>query len=432
MFPPPHNQHPRRPRLHAHAHAHNRHHDDDFLPTRRERILLALALAMSFAALLLLSGCSSQDKEDSSTHLAGRPIPVVTTSAAADPSPNEIPRVRLGALPCPGLFTLYNLANPDKLGVARYDSMPRFLDDADEAGHGIIYTRRAGFLDLAHLRESMDWCWYAAHNVKPALRAGKTTLKIAGYDDSTFHLKFTYPSNWETLPAEEKDAIITELSIRIAQRVAFNAMTWHEITTWFGYRTTVIVPEQQSSFTYEDTISHLVGIQAGANALRNPAGSWDHSATQSLSRELQNLQVVSRAQAAQAVQQVKGSWWKNGQCTRRNLDMGGHNGVFHPWIVRNFTGGDAHPATFRLPTFSNVHGYDFTGFFSMTIEPEAFTPDRVLQASPDSPHLINPDTHFPLLISVIHDEMKQKFGPNFDRPYDDTPAPRPTLVAAGE
>jgi hypothetical protein len=400
-------------------------------PNRDERILLGLALYLSLLMTLLLAGCSSSkpDRDDSTTTLA------VQTKPSHDPDPNQVPRVRLGALPCPGLFTLYDLANPDKLGIARYSSMPRFLDDTDETGRGIIYTRRAGFLDLAHLRESMDWCWYVSQHVKPALRAGKTTLKIKGYDDSTFHLQFHYPAGWETLPPEDKETILSELSIRIAQRVAFNAMTWHEITTWFGYRTTVIVPEQQSSFTYEDTISHLVGIRAGAEALRQPVGAWDLSATQSLSRELKNLQVVSRAQAAQAVQQVKGHWWKNGQCTRRNLDMGQHDGVFHPWVIRNAPWGDAAPASFTLPTLRNVHGHDFTGLWTMTIEPDPFTPDQVLAVSPSEPHLINPETHFPLLISLIHDQMKEKFGPNFDRPYDDAPTPpahpKPTLVADG-
>jgi hypothetical protein len=357
------------------------------------------------------------------------------------------PRVRLGAIPCPGVFTLYKLADPADLGSARFESTPRFAQK-DEQERGIIYTRRAGFLDLAHLRETMDWSWYASNKVAHALDTRQPSISFTGYDDCQFTLTFNYPDDWDTLPPAEKAHIQSQLSRKIGELVAFHGMTWHEITTWFGLRTTLIIPEDASSFTYEDTMSHLIGIYAADDALRNPTGDWDKDATRALARQLDHLGVVSKRQASLAVARVHGQWWEEGQCIKRNLDTGRDTGAIRPWLVRDFPPVIAHaslrltdtPSTpsspipgpiaesFPLPSLSNIAGRDFSSFWQMSIKPNLMTPQEVKNVSKSAHHAIDPDIHFPIMIEKIRAQMKEKFGPEFDRPYTDWPPKSPTLV----
>jgi hypothetical protein len=341
------------------------------------------------------------------------------------------PHTRLGSLPFPGTFTLYTLADPNDLGRAHYDAGPNFFTQ-HEHGHGILYTRRAGFIDLAHVRESMDWSWYAWGQVSRALTRQQAILELPGYDGCAFRLNFNYPPYWASLDDQERQRLINELALRIGERVAFNAMTWHEIITWYGYKTTLVLPEQQSSFTYEDTVSHMVGIYAADDAMRNPAGTWDEDATRSLDKQLDLLGVVSPGDAEMAVYAVQRLWWENGHCIRRNLDIGQDGAPIRPWLVRGMPWGESKPAEFFLPAFSDVHGRDLSGFWSMTIKPSLLTPKPVQSVSSLPGHLIDPEVHFPILVEKIKQDMKKRFGPNADMPYDSPGPAEASMKAQGK
>src|SRR5690349_16968818 len=82
--------------------------------------------------------------------------------------PADGPRDRLGALPFPGFFTLYSVADPARLGEHRYERTPRIFRP-DETERGIIYTARAGFLDIAHVRITIDEVRFCAGRVRVAL-----------------------------------------------------------------------------------------------------------------------------------------------------------------------------------------------------------------------------------------------------------------------
>ncbi len=327
------------------------------------------------------------------------------------------PRTRLGALPFPGLLTLYTLADPNDLGVARYESGPRLV--GDERSRGILYTKRAGFLDLAHVREAMDWTWYANQNVAAALREHTPEAELAGIDGCTFRIFFKYPDDWDMVENAEKEAVVNELSRRIGGTIAFHAMTWHEIITWFDYRTTLIVSEKGSAFTYEDTASHLIGIIAADVAIRNSTGSWNHDATAALNNTLVKMEVVSAKDASVAVKLVEGKWWKNGVCVRRNIDLGNGLGEVQPWVVRGAPWGDVAAETLRLPALTNVLSRDYVDFWEMQIEPSILIPNRVLKVSELPSHAIDPRVHFPILMNQIKDDMKRELGPQVDQPYDD-------------
>src|SRR4029079_13085281 len=131
-------------------------------------------------------------------------------------------------------------------------------------------------------------------------------VEFEGYDMCTFRLAFHYPDDWDALPAAERTRLISELSRRIGERVALHTMTWHEVITWFGYATSLIISEKGSAFTYEDTMSHVIGIEAADPAMRHRTGSWDQDATIALREELDRVGVASKKRAEEAVEQVKG------------------------------------------------------------------------------------------------------------------------------
>lgn len=327
------------------------------------------------------------------------------------------PRTRLGALPFPGLLTLYTLADPNDLGVTRYESTPRIV--GDERSRGILYTKRAGFLDLAHVREAMDWTWYANRQVAIAIRAQKPEAELAGIDGCSFRILFNYPDDWNVMTDEEKDIVIKELARRIGGTIAFHAMTWHEIITWFDYRTTLIIPEKGSAFTYEDTASHLIGMMAADEAIRNTTGSWNKDATFALNNTLVKMEVVSAQDASVAVKLVEGKWWKNSVCVRRHIDVGNHLGEVQPWVVRGAPWGDVAAQTLQLPALTDVLGRDYVGFWEMRIEPSILIPSRVLRVTELPSRVIDPRVHFPILMNDIKNNMKRELGPRVDQPYDD-------------
>src|SRR5205085_1535201 len=85
------------------------------------------------------------------------------------------PHGRMGGLPFPGPWTLYGAANPERLGHHRYDQglipLPPY-----ETDRGLVYTCKAGFLDLAHTRTAIDWTRYFADHVRAALKDKEKSL----------------------------------------------------------------------------------------------------------------------------------------------------------------------------------------------------------------------------------------------------------------
>ena len=105
----------------------------------------------------------------------------------------RMPRDRFGALPYPGLFTHYSAVDPKNLGVHRYGNVPRLLDK-DETTSGIVYTTRAGFLDIAHVRITVDTVRYCVAHLRTAVHRGDTVAPLKTLEGSIFHVELRYPA----------------------------------------------------------------------------------------------------------------------------------------------------------------------------------------------------------------------------------------------
>jgi hypothetical protein len=327
---------------------------------------------------------------------------------------NNIPKPRLGCLPYPGAFTLYGVADPERLGHHAYDKQ----FGASEKSDGIIYTTRGGFIDLAHTRKTIDLCKYVAVRIEVALLNDWTALRFKGREPSVYTIHLNYPPAWKTLPAEKKQAIARELSIRIGQRVAMLMVSWHEILTWFGYQAMGVLPEQQSAFTWDDVGSHALGVMVGGLALRDTNREWDDAVTAHLSESLRMLGAVPPDQTSLAVQRVKGLWWRGFEPLKRQFETGLDGRPIEPWLVRDFpTATKSPPWRYELPRLNDVFGQDYSRLVRIEIKPNVFETGKIRATIPGRPSLIDVDRDLPAIMQHMRQWHITRSGEQSLRPY---------------
>lgn len=232
------------------------------------------------------------------------------------------PRHRIGSLPFPGPYTIYSEADAGHLGWHRYQhAFGSALAPEAEVSRGTIYTCRAGFLDVAHLRLAIDWTRYAHDEFAEAMREGKARASFRGPDGYRVSADIVYPPVWRDMPADARERAIEDGSILGAQRASYLIWTWHEAITWQGYSTFAIISEEGSAFGYDDVASHAVGVAVGGEVLRDPR-EYNEAVTDQLNAELERLGVVDRACFREALHAVEGEWWTKAGPLKRELDAG--------------------------------------------------------------------------------------------------------------
>lgn len=318
---------------------------------------------------------------------------------------NRLPRARVGCLPFPGPMTLYSSAVADNLGEHCYD------DPNGETSRGIVYTTRGGFLDVAHVRNAADMTAYLHARVSYAMHAGWGCVRFRGHEPSVYEVTLAYPESWADLDPAARLEVIDEAAVRLAQRLALEVMTWHEILTWYGYKSTGLVSESGSAFTYEDGPSHAVGVLIAGEALR-AGGDFDARVTALLAQTLDELGVVGKRELRTAISAVDGDWWSGGKACRRHLETGLENGVVTPWLVPGLDFDDGSvPVSWEIPTLDEVMGHDCTGLAVVRIDPRVGEAGKLYERLGVAGGLIEPTRDFPVLIADIRAEV----GPEFAR-----------------
>ena len=353
--------------------------------------------------------------------------------AAPPTGPRGLPRYRTGGLPFPGLFSLYATADPLSLGRHRAGYEQREPAD-EEVERGIVYTTRAGFLDIAHVRITVDTTRYCVEALRGAVARGDTTLTLNGSNKSLFHVTLCYPPGWADAPAAGRDALADALCLRAGQRLAYLMMTWHELASWFGQRQLFFIDETPSAFTWEDTMSHVVGIRVAERALGRAAAdsgedAFDDAVTAALDSELLLLGAVAPSETDEAVRAVRGRWWAGGRPLKRQVDVGLSDDVVYPWLVPGlwFVPPATAPRPFRLPREGDVLGPGAPEFCTVLIEPRIEEAARMRRLLPGRPEWFSRDRDVPLLLEAVRRQMRRRFGEQVDEPW---PAPADASVAA--
>ncbi len=344
----------------------------------------------------------------------------------------------------PNLFDEHGIGRP-RPRTGRYATATiggaTFLDLDDVGMHsyytgrrwernGIVYTCRAGHVDLAHVRKSADWTAYAAEKVVAVIGKGQTEFSLKVSDPVRYFVTLRYPCDWNERPATEKRRLATEVAIELGQYLGFAISAWHEIITWFGYRNIPLYPEFPSAFSWEDSFSDLLGSHLGAAALRDTVRPFDIAMTLALKNELEMLGAQPKNIAAKAARQVECNWYSDGflflvQMNKRNLDLGVDDGHITPWIVRDLDAcPGAEPRAYAVPSLSGLCELGFTA--KVEIEPGGLERNKILQVVYPDPNKradrIEPDLHFRPIMEHIRWEAIERFGPEVDVPWpDETP-----------
>ncbi len=314
------------------------------------------------------------------------------------------PRPRIGTLPTPPPGPRFE--DPNNLGKHSYRFNP-FEKNC------IVYTCKAGHIDITHVRWNADHTRYLAKKIRKALMKKSRGFSFnVSLEASKHTVEFTYPENWDDLSRKEKEEIANKISLQVGPYLAFNATLWHEVLTWFGVRFAGLEPDFNSSFSWEDVYSNLLGTQIGAEAIKDPALDYNTAVTRILNRELKELGVQSRSTAIRASKKMKGKWFSGiilVDVTRKNLDIGLDDGfvtpVLVPGICRN-----AQPQLRRVPTTDILAEYGFA--MKHEIRPKEWAKDKILKIvhGDKKNKTIQPAKHYPLIMAHITREALLKYG----------------------
>ncbi|MFI4910588.1 MAG: DUF4056 domain-containing protein [Sedimentisphaeraceae bacterium JB056] len=310
-----------------------------------------------------------------------------------------------------------------------------FIDDKILGNHsfsnawgennGIVYTCRGGHIDIAHVRIAADYTRYLSQKVKCTIDCKNTNLSFRlNVEPSTYFVTLTYPENWDTLTAQQKEEISREVSLELGAYFTYIMTTWHEVLTWFGYKCMMVVPENPSAFSWEDIYSNLMGIRLSTKVMSENMPDYDKALTNMLLYELQNLGIQSRETAREASEEMRNKWYTGITLVDmkfRNIDIGLDDGFVTPAVVEGICP-NVTVKSYPIPTIEKFKGYGFE--LDLEIEPKEFEKDKILDIiylNKDNCRII-PVKHLPLLVDFI---KEQEIGKG------NTVSPQNPVITAG-
>jgi hypothetical protein len=274
--------------------------------------------------------------------------------------------------------------------------------------NGIVYTCRAGHIDLAHVRKSIDWTAYLASRVYEVLLQNETEFSFLVNEPAGYHVKICYPADWDILAGHEMKSIAREVAIDLGGYLAFTSTTLHEIFTWYHFNITIVFSEFSSAFSWEDNTSNLLGSIIGKKVLRLQ-GDFSKTTTRILDQELEWLEIQPRSTAKQASAKMKGQWYTGGMFLKdmkqRHFDIG-LDGSVESCIVDMPECDGCTPEVFPIPNLNDAHSQGF--LIEVEIKPFLMK-ERLLSAAypddKDRPNVITPE-HFTHIMQSIAKEAK--------------------------
>jgi hypothetical protein len=314
----------------------------------------------------------------------------------------------MGTLPTPPPGPRFS--NPNNIGKHSYHFNPFETN-------GIVYTCKAGHIDITHVR----WC---ADNTRYLVKKTRKTLtkKSKGFsfnlawEPSTHKIEFSYPENWDDLSKKEKQKIAGEISFQMGPYITFNATLWHEIITWFGTRFAGFEPEFNSAFSWEDVYSNLLGAKFGIEAIKDPINGYDTALTLIIDRKLKSLGVLPRSVAIHAAEKMRGKWFRgylDVHTTRKNMDIGLDDGYVTPILVPGICDG-ADPEPLPVPAIDTLSKYGFS--MKYEIRPNVWEEGKIFKVvyANGKKGNIQPDKHFPIIMDHIRKQAVEKYGYDID------------------
>ncbi len=283
--------------------------------------------------------------------------------------------------------------------------------------NGIVYTCKAGHVDLTHLRLNADNTKYLIGKIRNTLsHQGKGFSFSLAFETSRHKVRFTYPENWNTMPMERKEEVVEEIALEIAPYLTFNATTWHEILTWFNVHFIGFEPEFNSSFSWEDLYSNLIGTELAVKVVKENNGSFSRAMTKAINDELKALGAQPKETAIHASEKMRGKWFTGNfmvDTIRKNFDIGLDDGYVTPVLVPGICD-HAKPELRKVPTTKVLAKYGFK--MKYEISPNVFEQGKMFKAVDPTgkTRKIEPIVHYPIMLDHIKRLADEKYGYIFD------------------
>lgn len=210
-------------------------------------------------------------------------------------------------------YQLDNVLAADNGGDHHYNdnplSMLATLSGLNGEHNGLIYTRRGGFIDLSHLRDSADNTLWLFSHIWPRLGEAFTLRLDAELGERRVQLLAFTPPDGEVARYN--------LAVALAAHIAFEIAAWHEIAQWYGFESVPGYPEGVSAFSPEDLYSNLLGTRIAIDILNAGAGSslaqYQRAVTAAIPQALRQLEAASPSMTRFQFDMLDGRWW-NSRC----------------------------------------------------------------------------------------------------------------------
>ena len=222
-------------------------------------------------------------------------------------------KVKVGAVKVP-FYEQANTLDVYSLGMHAFDGGIVALQKNQLSGrqsfenNGIIYTRRGGFIDTAHVRDTADLTIALFFKIFSRLGESFTielhpelgSRKIVFRETDLSHLNSR--RRWL-------------LAANISARLAYQLAEAHEIAQWHGYRSFALWSEELSAYSPEDIYSNMMGARlAKALIIRNLAQNktmFNQNMTLWFKAGMKELEPASKKQTQAMLDIVDGSWWQS-------------------------------------------------------------------------------------------------------------------------
>lgn len=363
----------------------------------------AACYSVLFFAALSLSACSYPNR--------GKPLERLAAELGWS-SPGKAydsPTMRLGTMPFNVWYSPMIALGINDLGHHAYVAPGVPGNWKNETSRGTLYCAEAGFVDIAHVRNAIDLTRYVFAHVSTSLYDGIDELEMVAAEPDVYRIRFTPPDEWRNL-AERQDvspetlAEVREASIQIAGRIAYLMTTWHEVVTAFGYKGMWVIPEEPSAFSYDDAVSHRIGIDAAMRALRfdDNLAHFDKTVTATLFDTLIELGVLPAEELEKRIKLAEGTWWRGGQPVLRIVDLG----MDDEPLVASLVDERLTPHRWNWSGDDRVGSSRIVDVFDVTIELNIFEAGDIYRALNKDDGPIHPRSDFP----ALRDALRQKFG----------------------
>lgn len=340
--------------------------------------------------------------------LSGPASELVEQGVAAEP------RIRFG---CYATSTLGTVYLSDNLGPHGYH-----LDLFER--NGVVYTCRAGHVDVIHVRIAADWTAYLTAKSFKNIMDNEPYFSFGmAVDRSTNHVNISFPENWADLPQDERAVIAKEVATALGPYLAFTMTTWHEILTWFGFKSVGFATEFPSAFSWEDSFSNLLGTIIAMRALQDETHPYNRALAIALDEEMDRLGIQPAHIARRASEQVKGEWFTGSflffvDIKKRNFDIGLDDGEVTPTMLccTGRCDEDVEPVSYPVPTLDVLEKHGFS--IELQIEPREWERDAILEVVyPDAKQRkrrVDPTTHFARIMDHVKQDAIRRYGQNVD------------------